>query len=230
MTSPRVSCIVPVYNGERFLPEALESILRQTRPPDEIIVVDDGSTDGTARIATALGAPVRWVRQENAGPAAARNLAIRLATGDFLAFLDADDLWLPRKLELQLGRMEARPELDYCVTHLQNFWMPELAAEEQAFRDQPFARPLPAFSFPSFLGRRRMVDRVGPCREDLRVASDTEWFIRAREMGLAYEVLPEVLVHRRLHSGNLTRADLASSDTLVANLKASLDRRRKGAG
>lgn len=230
MTAPRVSCIVPVYNGERFLPEALESVLRQTRPPDEIIVVDDGSTDGTARIANALGAPVRWVRQENAGPAAARNLAIRLATGDFLAFLDADDLWLPRKLELQLGRMQQRPELDYCVTHLQNFWMPELGAEEKAFRDQPFAQPLPAFSFPSFLGRRRMVDRVGPCREDLRVASDTEWFIRAREMGLVYEVLPDVLVRRRLHRGNLTRADLASSDTLIANLKASLDRRRRGAG
>jgi glycosyltransferase involved in cell wall biosynthesis len=230
MTSPRVSGIVPVYNGERFLSEALDSMLRQTRPPDEIIVVDDGSTDGTSRIAAALGPPVRWVRQENRGPAAARNLAIRLATGDFLAFLDADDLWLPRKLELQLACLEERPELDYCVTHLQNFWMPELAAEEAAFRGQPFAQPLPAFSFPSFLGRREMVDRVGPCREDLRVASDTEWFIRAREMGLAYEVLPEVLVRRRLHRGNLTRADLASSDTLVANLKASLDRRRKGAG
>jgi glycosyltransferase involved in cell wall biosynthesis len=225
-----VSCIVPVYNGERFLAEALESILRQTRPPDEIIVVDDGSTDGTGRIANALGAPVRCVRQENAGPAAARNLGIRLAGGDFLAFLDADDLWLPRKLECQLARFQDRPELDYCVTHLQNFWMPELAAEEKAFRDQPFAQPLPAFSFPSFLGRRRMMDRVGPCREALRVASDTEWFIRARETGLPYEVLPEVLVRRRLHLGNLTRADLASSDTLVANLKASLDRRRKGAG
>jgi len=230
MTAPRVSCIVPVYNGERFLPEALESVLRQTRPPDEIIVVDDGSTDGSGRIAAALGPPVRCVRQENAGPAAARNLAIRLAAGDFLAFLDADDLWLPRKLELQLATMRERPELDYCVTHLQNFWMPELSAEEKAFRHQPFAQPLPAFSFPSFLGRRRMVDRVGPCREDLRVASDTDWFIRAREVGLAYEVLPEVLVRRRLHRGNLTRADLASSATLIANLKASLDRRRRGAG
>ena len=221
---------MPVYNGERFLAESLESILRQTRPPDEVIVVDDGSTDGTAGIAQAMGPPVRWVRQENAGPGAARNLAIRLATGDFLAFLDSDDLWLPRKLELQLATMRERPELDYCVTHLQNFWMPELAAEEQAFRNQPFAQPLPAFSFPSFLGRREMVDRVGPCREDLRVASDTEWFMRAREMGLAHEVLPDVLVRRRLHRGTLTRADLASSDTLLANLKASLDRRRKGAG
>ena len=230
MTVPRVSCVVPVFNGERFLPEALESVLLQTRPPDEIIVVDDGSTDRSGRIATALGAPVRCVRQKNAGPAAARNFGIRLATGDLLAFLDADDLWLPQKLELQLARLQARPELDYCVTHLQNFWMPELAAEENAFRNQPFARPLAAFTFPTFLGRRRMIDRVGPCNEALRVASDMEWFIRAREAGLAYEVLPEVLVRRRLHHGNLTRPDLASSNTLVATLKASLDRRRKEPG
>lgn len=228
MTSPRVSGIVPVYNGERFLPEALDSMLRQTRPPDEIIVVDDGSTDGTSRIAAALGPPVRWVRQENAGPAAARNHGIRLATGDFLSFLDADDVWLPSKLELQLARMQDRPELVYCVCHLQNFWMPELAAEENAYRNRPFSQPLPAFMFQTLLGRREMFERVGPCNESLRVASDVDWFVRAREAGLAFEVLPEVLVRRRLHHGNLTRADLASSESLVATLKASLDRRRKG--
>jgi glycosyltransferase involved in cell wall biosynthesis len=228
MTAPRVSCIVPVFNGERFLAEALESILRQTRPPDEIIVVDDGSGDDSRGIARGFGNAVRYVRQDNAGPAAARNAGVALAGGDFLAFLDADDVWLPAKLERQLARFAARPELEFCVTHLQNFWMPELAAEENAYRNQPFSRPLPAFTFPSLLGRRRIFERVGPCNEGLRVASDVDWFLRAREAGLAHELLPDVLVHRRLHQGNLTREDLASRDTLVSNLKASLDRRRKG--
>lgn len=228
MTAPRVSCVVPVFNGERFLAEALESILLQTRPPEEIIVVDDGSTDDTGGIARGFGNAIRYVRQDNAGPAAARNTGVALAGGDFLAFLDADDLWLPTKLELQLARFEARPDLEFCVTHLRNFWMPELSAEANAYRNQPFSQPLPAFVFPTLLGRWRMFERVGPGNEALRVAEDVDWFLRAREAGLAYEVLPEVLVRRRLHHGNLTRADLASSDTLVATLKASLDRRRKG--
>lgn len=228
MTAPRVSCIVPVFNGERFLAEALESILRQTRPPDEIIVVDDGSRDDSGGIARGFGDAIRYMRQDNAGPAAARNAGVALAGGDFLAFLDADDVWLPAKLERQLARFAERPELEFCVTHQQNFWMPELAAEENAYRNQPFSRPLPSFTFQSLLCRRRMFERVGPCNEGLRVASDVDWFLRAREAGLAHEVLPDVLVRRRLHQGNLTRADLASRDTLVANLKASLDRRRKG--
>ena len=86
-----ISCIVPVYNGARFLAEALESILAQSLPPDEIIVVDDGSTDDTPAVVAAYGT-VDYVRQENRGPAAARNRGVTLARGDFLSFLDADDL------------------------------------------------------------------------------------------------------------------------------------------
>lgn len=227
MTTPRVSCILPVFNGARFLGEALESVLRQTRPPEEIIVIDDGSTDDSGLIARGFGNRVRYVRQDNAGPAAARNAGMARAHGAYLTFQDADDLWLPAKLELQLAFLAARADLDFCVTHLQNFWMPELAAEEAAFRDQPFSRPVAAFTFLGMLARRRVVERVGACNEALRVASDVDWFIRAREAGLRGEALPDVLVRRRLHRGNLTRADLASRDSLVDNLKASLDRRRK---
>ena len=227
MSRPSISCIVPVYNGERFLGEALDSILAQTRPPDEIIVMDDGSTDGTAKVAHRYGSAIRYLRQENAGPAAARNAALAAALGDHISFQDADDLWQPAKLERQLARLSARPELGYVLAHVQNFWMPELAAEEEAFRNQPFARPLPAFNFPSILGRRRLFELVGPCKESLRVASDVDWFLRARESGVPYEILPDVLMRRRLHRGNLTRTDLASRHTVVENLKASLDRRRK---
>ncbi len=116
MNSPLISCIVPVFNGERYLREALDSIFAQTYRPLEILVADDGSTDRTPYIAAAFGNRLRYLRQDNQGPAAARNLGIRAATGEFIAFLDADDVWHPEKLERQMARFQVRPELDYCVT------------------------------------------------------------------------------------------------------------------
>ena len=118
-----ISCIVPAYNGERYLGQTIDSILGQTYRPIEVIVVDDGSTDRTADVAAGYGAPVRLISQPNAGPAAARNTGIEAARGVFLAFLDSDDLWHEEKLERQMQRFAARPELDYCVTHIRNFWV-----------------------------------------------------------------------------------------------------------
>lgn len=133
MNSFSISCIIPVFNGERYLAEAVESILAQTYPPCEVIIADDGSTDGTAEIATGYSARVRHVRQENLGAAAARNLGLHAAVGEFVAFLDADDLWHVEKLARQVARFRQRPELDFCISHLQNFWIPELATEKARF-------------------------------------------------------------------------------------------------
>jgi glycosyltransferase involved in cell wall biosynthesis len=113
----RVSCIVPVFNGERFVAEALESILAQTYRPIDVIVADDGSTDGTAAILSGYGGRIRVVTQPTAGPAATRNLGLEAARGEFVAFLDADDVWHPEKLAKQVRRFAARPGLQACVTH-----------------------------------------------------------------------------------------------------------------
>ena len=110
-----VSCIVPVYNGERYLREALDSILAQTYRPLEIIVADDGSADGTAGVVATFGDQVRYVRQHNQGPSSARNLGIRVPTGDFIAFLDADDLWHPEKLARQIARFQTRLNSIYAL-------------------------------------------------------------------------------------------------------------------
>src|SRR5438045_1880854 len=95
---PSVSVIIPCYNAAEFLAECLDSVCRQTVPPAEVIVVDDGSTDATAQIARAFGPPVRVISQANAGPSAARNRAMDEAQGDWVAFSDADDVWQPNKL------------------------------------------------------------------------------------------------------------------------------------
>jgi glycosyltransferase involved in cell wall biosynthesis len=229
MTPPLISCIVPVFNGERYVKEALDSILAQTYRPLEVLVADDGSTDETAAVVTPYGAPVRYLSQPNAGPAAARNLGLCAARGEFVAFLDADDLWHPEKLALQMARFQARPELDLCVAYVQNFWSRELTDVSPRYRDHPrLTKPWPGYLTQTLLARRTVFDTIGQFDSVLRHSSDTDWFLRAAERGAVMELLADTLVYRRLHRANYSRLEASTSrEEYLRLVKASLDRRRR---
>jgi len=117
--STNVSVIIPAYNSEKFIRRAIDSVLAQTHPAAEIIVVDDGSTDNTGEIVQSYGPPVQYLHQENAGPGAARNAGIRAARGDWIAFLDHDDEWLPEKLQVQLDLLQRHPDLVWATSNFQ---------------------------------------------------------------------------------------------------------------
>lgn len=224
--APSISCIVPAYNSSRYLAEALDSILAQTLPVSEIIVIDDGSTDTTPDIARGYGERVTYVRQQNAGPANARNRGLSLAKGDFFSFLDADDLWRKDKLELQMRALDANPAAGMCVSHVQNFWIEELAAERDRLRDHPFAKPVVGYVCQCLLARRSVFDTVGGFNEAFRLSEDTDWYLRAERAGIVKEVVTETLVYRRIHGLNLSyemwksakaRTDLL--DNVIGHLK-----------
>jgi glycosyltransferase involved in cell wall biosynthesis len=228
MKNSLISCIVPVYNGEQYLKEALDSILTQTYRELELIVIDDGSTDGTAAVVAGYGDRVRCQFQPNAGPAAACNSGLTTAHGDLVAFLAADDLWHPEKLARQMARFQARPELDLCVTQLQNFWVPKLIEEEAKFRDHRLSKPMPGYTCVTLLARRSLFETVGAFNSTLQHGNDLEWFLRAAEHGAVMELLPDVLVYRRLHQTNRSRRLAANSrEAFLQILKTSLDRRRR---
>lgn len=228
--SPTVSCIIPVFNGEDWVGESLDSVLGQTRPPDEVIVVDDGSTDATAEILETYRDRIRSVRQENSGPGAARNRGITLSNGVLIAFQDADDIWLPEKLERQLLRFEERPELELSLSHLRCFWIEELREREAALQGHPLTRPsVPGWVLQTVVARRDTLIRVGPFAEDLEIVDDTDWFLRARELGVVSEMLPDVLVLRRFHHSNLT-GDRNLSGKLLDVVARSVARRRQASG
>ena len=227
MKRPLISCIVPVYNGERYLREALDSVLAQTYRPVEIIVADDGSTDGTAALVTDSGDQVRYLFQPNAGTAAACNLGLKHAQGDFIAFLAADDLWHPEKLTRQISRFELRPNLDLCVSYVQNFWIPELWEEAERFRNHRISQPVPGYVPQTLLARRAVFETVGHFNVALRHADSTDWFLRAAEHGAVLDIMPDVFVYRRIHQTNVSRRMAsASRDEYVKLVKATLDRRR----
>lgn len=227
MTSSLVSCIIPVFNGERFLAEAIESIMAQRYRPIEIIVADDGSEDGTRAIAARYGEPVRYFFQPNHGPATARNLGLGAARGNFIAFLDADDLWHPDKLALQMARFEARPDLDFSVAHAQNVWVDKGALEASRFKGHPRAQPVAGYVTGTLLARRSLFERLGGFDTGNLHADSMEWFIRVRTAGAIGELLPDVLLTRRIHGANRSRSLAASSrDEFLKLLKRQLDRSR----
>jgi len=227
VTGATISCVVPVFNGERYLAEALDSVLRQTRPPDEIVIVDDGSTDGSAEVVRRYGDRVRYVRQDNRGGAAARNRGVELSGGEFLAFIDQDDLWRPQKLELQLASFAADPSLDICVSHVELLWDPARAEERAALGDHRRARRVPGYTTPAMLARRAAFARIGPLDTRLTLADATDWFLRGIDLGLSIRLIPQALLVHRMHDGNLSRRKEPGKREFVRLVKATLDRRRR---
>ena len=217
--------MIGVYNGADYLGEAIDSVLAQTRPVHELIVVDDGSTDRSGAIAESYGPPVRCIRQDRGGMAASRNRAVREATGDFFAFLDADDRFPAEKLERQLGVFEADPTLDVVYGHVTEFLSPDLDEEARALLRPP-NHDLPWPTPNLMLVRREAFFRVGPFSTDLKVGIGVDWYARAGEAGLKSVVPPIVVLERRLHAENNGIRERQFKPQYLHVLKAALDRRR----
>ena len=226
---PSVSVIIPVYNGERFVAEAIQSVLAQTLLPAEIVVVDDGSTDSTPQIVADLVAsspvPICYVYQANQGPAAARNRGLRIAKGVIIAFLDADDLWSPDKLQQQVAYLQAHEEVAFVICHMEVFLEPGAArpnGRSRAYYDQQPPAMLPS----ALLVRKQAFDVVGEFDPTYFIGEDTDWFFRARHAGMAIGVLPGVYLKRRLHQANLSRSSRASGQAFFRAIRASVVRQR----
>ena len=227
MSASTVTCIIPVFNGERHLAEAMQSVLDQTHPASEILAIDDGSTDGSSGVIARYDGRVRYLRKERGGPASARNLGVSVATGEFVAFIDQDDLWHREKLERQLACFAEDPRLDLCFAHVELFWEPALQAERDAYRDHGRGRRVPGYSTPTLLARRSAFERVGPLNVDLLFGDATDWTLRAIDGGLAMRLLPDTLLYHRMHASNLTRQREASKAEFVRIVRATLARRRE---
>ena len=226
MRAPLVSVIVPAFNAERFLRQALESVLAQSYRPLDVIVVDDGSLDGTADIARSY-TEVRYMHQSNQGHAAARNAGLRVASGEFVSFLDADDLWAPNKLELQVGYLLKHPEVGYAIAKQRLFLEPgmrvppwlrrELLQDDQA-----------GYLLGTLVVRRSVLERIGAFDLAYRISCDSDWFARAKDANIPMVVLPDVLLFRRIHPGNMSSDVRQTHSELLRILRASISRQRAG--
>lgn len=218
--TPLLSVIIPVFNGERFLAEAIASA-QTTDTPLEIIVVDDGSTDGTAGLA-ANREDIIYIREENAGPAAARNRGLELAKGDLIGFLDADDVWATGHPGEGVQYLLQRPETDVVIGQVQCMMSSEATAEAFA----PSGEPFHSYQLGAAIVRRALVDRIGGFDITMRYGEDVDWFLKVRESGAAISTLPALALYYRLHSGNQPTIYRTSREGLLNAFHHSLQRRR----
>ncbi len=227
LAEPTVTAAIPVHDGEAYLAEAIESVLAQDRPCEQLVVVDNGSTDASAAIAAGY-AEVELVAEPRLGIGAARNAAVAAARGELIAFLDADDLWEPGKTARQLAALEADPGLAMVFGHVRQFVSPDLAAAEAAALSVP-AGPQPGLYLGSMLARREAIEAIGPWPEDVEVSDGLGFLLRAGELGLRHAMLAETVTRRRVHGANHSLRNRDRRAEFARVLKGSLDRRR-GAG
>lgn len=225
--SSLVSVVIPVFNGDRFLAEAIESIQAPPEIEVEIIVVDDGSTDNTVAVAASFGDRVHLVRQSNQGPAAARNHGIRCARADLLAFLDADDLYSADKLALQLERLRRNPDVGVVLGQLRYFSVSDQPEAPGSTAPNPAAEHL-FLNFGCALVRRSVFDAIGPLDETMRFCEDWDWFMRAREAQVRFLIHRQVILYGRLHDRNVTRQREAGNKFVLEMFRRSLARRKAG--
>jgi glycosyltransferase involved in cell wall biosynthesis len=220
-----ISVIIPVYNDSAYLAEALQSVFTQSYPPAEVIVVDDGSTDDSATIAMCFADQIQLHRLQHSGAGAARNYGVTKANGELLSFLDADDLWAPRKLERQVQALVENPDLEAVFAHLEHFYSPEISQEE---RNRLFCPSIPVkcTTAVAMLIRRKNFEKVGGFDQSGKLGEVVEWYLRARQNGLVDLVLDDVLVKRRIHRSNTGILRSSERSHYVTIVKNALDQRR----
>jgi glycosyltransferase involved in cell wall biosynthesis len=225
LENPLVSVIMAVKNGERFVAEAIDSILAQDYQPCEIIVVDGQSTDSTAEIVKSYTS-LHYVWQTGKGIADAYNTGIRAAKGELIAFLSHDDIWSSNKITVQVNYLLKHPDIQYVVTKFKYFLEegypipPGLGAE---YLDRIHTGIITE----TLCARRDLFNIVGSFDTEFKVAEDTDWFARAIDYKMPMAVIPEVLLFKRVHNQNTSLANLNDTTKLVLKaMRKSIHRKR----
>ncbi len=215
MSHNTISALVCAYNAEEHVAETIEAILGQTRPPDEVVVIDDGSTDGTPDALAGFGRDIRVVRQPNGGHAAAINRGITETRGAYIARCDADDIWQPDRLERQAAAVARYPEIDIAFSGALSFGLrehPWLRPPGEGVMDsREFSRAMYSWNFicsSTTLIARRLCDTLGPFLTAHIPAEDYDYWLRALRARAVFYYDPALLVRYRRHAGNLTNDQL----------------------
>jgi glycosyltransferase involved in cell wall biosynthesis len=223
--APLVSAIVLAHDCERYIGEAIDSVRAQTHDNIELVFVDNGSADATRDVAESRGVDIRAQIEPNRGICPGRNVGLALARGDFIGFLDGDDVWEPDKTECQLDALRSDPAPDFVLGQVREFASPELTPEAAA------ALPVRPGShegrmITTMLAPRRTWNRVGPWSEEYIASDGLDWFLRAERAKLQGAAIDRLVLRRRIHGANTTLRHPEGRAEWAKLLKSRLDERR----
>lgn len=220
----RVSVQVPVRDAEAYIGEALDSVLAQVGPHDEVIVIDDGSTDATPGILADYGDRIRVLRQGPLGLSAARNRGLEASVGELLAFLDSDDRWRPGALDTLVRELAEHPEAVAVLGRTDEFLDPGVKDAAAAGLRAPVVGRR-GFFLGAMVARRAVFDAV--CFDETQpLAITTDWLGRARDAGIVIDEVDVVTLDRRIRPGSMTTDADAYQKALLSSLRSGLQRRR----
>ena len=220
-----ISVIIPVFNSERFVAEAIDSVVNQTFKPNQIFLVDDGSTDGSATIMKSYPEAI-YHYKENGGACSALNVGLKQVTGKFIAFLDSDDYWELDKLGLQMQFLSDNPQYDGVFGNHKRFYeKPQSEITDGELVDSK--KVLPARFKGSLLIKKDSFFKVGLFDETIKMGDFLDWYRRAMDIGIQFGMLNKIVLQRRIHDANTSLKDKGEIKDYVKLLKASMDRRRK---
>lgn len=222
MEKDLISVIMPVYNGEKFVSQAIESILRQQYQSLQIIVVNDGSTDHSENILRQYEDSITYIEQENGGPPSARNRGLKEANGEYITFIDQDDIWHPDKLEIQLLEFEKHENLQIAIGF--SLKLP-FSSPDDLNPESLKKRSIFNLLLGSSLIKKSAFEITGNFNKLMLVGDDTDWFIRARENQLPISVHRDLVFYHRLHENNFTKKTDRSKFVLQL-LKQAVDRKK----
>ena len=224
---PKISVIIPAYRAEKYISEAIESALNQTLLPFEVIVVNDGSPDNLYEVARAYKPEILLFKKENEGISKTRNFGLRKATGNLIAFLDADDYWPETHLEFLHNKMEENENTGLVFGLIKEFISPELKEKHEGNDNNVLLVKLP---FPgSTLIKKEVFEEVGIFDESLHAAEFIDFLDRAKSKGVSSESIDETVLYRRLHNANNGVVNKKSQQDYLKVLRASLARKRNQA-
>ncbi len=224
---PLVSVIIPVYNVGKYVQAAIESVLNQTYKNIEVICIDDHSADNSLNILHSFGEKIHILcHEQNAGIGKARNMGIEIAKGELIAFMDADDLWLPEKLEVQVNEFLKDEELDISFSYMKCFISPELPFQVRSLRECP-SEPTPGYLAGTAVIKMSSFHKVGLFNPKWRMGEFIDWMARAREQALTTKIVSDVFLLRRIHETNTGVTQRPSRTDYLKIIKESLDRKKK---
>lgn len=223
MNSPLVSVVIPVYNCEKYIEQAIASVLAQDYKDLEIIIVDGNSTDKTLEIARSCSKAIT-ISQVKPGISEGFNLGIKKAKGEFVAFLSGDDIWLKNKLTIQINFLLGNEDVEYTITKFK-FFLENKSSLPAGFKKELINQELTGPTLETFVARKEIFKKVGLFDPNFSSALDIDWFARLKDMDIKMHIINEVLLLKRIHSQNISLNEKDNQKQMFRALRKSINRR-----